>query len=169
MIALTHMAAGALAGYILSAGHPPETALLLTGISTLGALLPDIDVGTSKIAGFCRPAAYTIQFLFGHRGICHSLLLWAVLLLLWHRHHPNLALCNAAVACGILSHLILDLFNPSGIPLLWPIPIRIHLGIFRTGGLFDWILGILLTCAVLHLLTTNIFPSIAFLKGGIPI
>lgn len=48
---------------------------------------------------------------------------------------------------GELSHLFLDMLNPSGIPLLWPITRkRISLLPIQTGGKMDRVIGVLDLC-----------------------
>lgn len=48
---------------------------------------------------------------------------------------------------GELSHLFLDMLNPSGIPLLWPIiRKRISLLPIQTGGQMDRAISILALC-----------------------
>lgn len=161
MKGLTHLAAGALAGYALASTEPSQSQLLITGISAIGGLLPDIDIGTSKIARLCRPAAYTIQILFGHRGIFHSPLLWLVLSGIWFLSKLDQSFWILAAISGVGTHLMLDMFNPAGIPLFWPIPKHIHLAKFRSGGFLDFFLGLTLLGLLLFLLlgsTPHFFP-----------
>lgn len=151
----THIAAGTLAGLILSQAICPEQstqAIAVIAITAAGSIMPDIDVGTSKLGRRIPALSYTIQFLFGHRGIFHSLILWALPLLYLHISYPEYRLFVWSCGCGIATHLLLDMLNPAGIPLLWPWNKRIHLAEFQSGGLFDWLLGIALTVLTLSVL-----------------
>ncbi|MCB9358643.1 metal-dependent hydrolase [Candidatus Woesearchaeota archaeon] len=75
----------------------------------VGSLLPDIDKHTSFIGHKAKIFSFSLELLFRHRGIFHSL--WVVFLL-WF---INLELC-----LGYLSHLILDSINPKGVKFFWP-------------------------------------------------
>lgn len=86
---------------------------LITALVGFGALLPD------KIE---KPLGIKI---LKHRGISHWFLLWAVMCgafagdYFWiHSMEPLLALSGLALATGGLVHLMGDLPNPMGIPLV---------------------------------------------------
>lgn len=118
MLGITHAAVGAAVGLSVTDSLP------LTGLTVLGALLPDIDKGTS-ILGRYNPTS----FLIPHRTVTHSL----IFIILCYVISPVLAI-------GVLTHYILDMLNPAGIQLLFPIPIRIHfpiIGNFDSGGAAD--------------------------------
>lgn len=161
MMGPTHMAAGILAGYALTNTDTPQIQLLTCAVAAIGSLLPDIDLATSKISKVCRPAALAIQLLFGHRGVFHSPLLWAALTGLGYAAFPQYASLILAAACGIGTHLLLDMLNAKGIPLLWPITKHISLAKFRTYGLTDFLLFGILTATNLRLL----FPAILSFIG----
>lgn len=96
----------------------------------VGALLPDLDSPRSlltawQIAGVSplRPLARVIHRTFGHRGVLHSLLGWAIascgfaalcLLPSWN------GIGSFALSIGYLSHLIADSSTKTGIPFLYP-------------------------------------------------
>ena len=99
--------------------------------AVLGALIPDIDLTRSTISKICYPISQFIEDNFGHRTMTHSLIGWAVatavfgLLVeigVWIFPIPPQLITRwiAAFAIGYLSHLILDMFNPRGVNLLWP-------------------------------------------------
>jgi len=110
-----HMLAGALTGISLS-GNP-------AGIfaSAAGALLPDIDTSTSALG---RRLPFVSLVTGGHRGWTHSL---AGLVLF---SFPLLFIFGkdvaAAFAAGYLSHLLLDMLNPAGVRMLWPVPLTLR-------------------------------------------
>lgn len=109
---------------------------ILAAVAALGALLPDLDAAESKIKylglGGIKPfylPAQVIHRQFGHRGLTHSLLGWAlvaVMLLLvsvwsnpWWGWQPSLV-----IVCSYGSHLAADACTKSGIPFLYPRPKR---------------------------------------------
>lgn len=100
----------------------------------LGSLLPDIDHPTSTFSKkfFLLSLPYRIlQLIFGsfkatkdfvgHRGITHSAL-FALLFVVPIFFIQNIwvVLALMSVALGIVSHLIMDMLNPTGVPLLLP-------------------------------------------------
>lgn len=112
----------------------------------LGSLLPDIDHPNTRLGR----KYHFISRHCTHRGITHTLLFPALFTFLMYLtslfNSPSLGdskvACKAVdilvhivpasllfgLAIGWLSHVIADLFNPKGCPILWPIiPYRIHL------------------------------------------
>jgi membrane-bound metal-dependent hydrolase YbcI (DUF457 family) len=74
---------------------------------------------------------------------------------------------------GFLSHLFLDAFNPSGIPLFWPLPRAVRLAPLRfcpkSGSLADWAIMFLATFAFLYGLNAY-YPTIWYsLKAFLPV
>ena len=151
MMAPTHMAAGVLVGYGVGVytGQPFEQVALLAGLGALCALLPDIDHPNSLI----RKRTGVLGWLAGgwmkHRGITHTtpaviaVGLVAALLL------PTVA---ALVVFGAYaSHLLLDAFTRSGVPLAWPLtwgsvrllprPLQVRTGGWREGAFMLALLG----------------------------
>lgn len=104
----THLAAGIAAGYILS-GTP--AGMIAAGV---GALLPDLDTPHSML-GSKIPLLSVIGG--GHRGWMHSLIGLAVFSLPVYLYNPQ---AGYAVATGCITHLVLDMLNPSGVKLFWP-------------------------------------------------
>lgn len=133
----THIAAGA-ATAICLATSPVEGAAII-----VGSLLPDIDVGSSKLGRY-NPFAIIIP----HRGVTHSLLFTVLVGAIYK-----------PLAIGILTHLILDMLNPKGVSLLWPMPLKIHLpiiGNIDSGGIIDFlIMGILLIFIIYKITLTS--------------
>lgn len=133
----THLAAGLAAAGILYQQQPDIVfALCLTA----GSILPDIDKHTSMV-GRRVPV---IPLLLKHRGITHSLLVAAALFVIYK-----------PLGLGAALHLLLDMFNPEGIPLLWPLPKNFRIPVIHhlcpSGGIVDSILGAALWVAVAFL------------------
>lgn len=142
----THLSAGLAAGVALSlyAKIPPVEASVLTTLSGIGSLLPDLDVASSIIGRKLPITSRLANSLFGHRTVLHALLPWLTAFnLLWpvFAAVPLRWAIFAGAAIGIMSHLFLDMLNPSGIPLFWPLRSRLGFGLFRSGGAIDRMLG----------------------------
>ncbi len=155
----THLSAGLLLGTAMTSVAPiaallpigaPMTnvpnALAVIGAAGLGALLPDLDCCTSKLGRKVAPASLAIQLFIGHRTLFHAPLLFALKFL------PVYAMLWYAALLGVASHLLLDTFNAAGVPWLYPLKWKLHLAKFRSGGIVDNILGILLAAAFFILL-----------------
>jgi inner membrane protein len=129
----THLAAGLACAALIS----NASVYSIVGI-TVGSLLPDIDSPTS-ILGRNIPI---LPHLVKHRGLTHSLAFVVAMYLIC----PPLAI-------GCVLHIILDMLNPAGVSLLWPIPWKAKLPLvkFQSGGTFDKILGSLLWLLVVIL------------------
>jgi len=124
-------------------GTVAEAPLTTFGVAALAGLIPDLDNGRRGsvlhtrrrfflVAAFFSPTAWFTD----HRERSHSAIglgLFAALCLLYAFlisiifegvNFPFIYLL-AAVA-GYASHLVMDMFNKPGIPLLWPIPIPFY-------------------------------------------
>jgi len=108
--------------------------------AVFGALIPDIDLTRSTISKLCYPLSRFIEDNFGHRTMTHSLIGWGVATVVFGLligicveaiHELPLRGISAippqliprwiaAFSIGYFSHLILDMFNPRGVNLLWP-------------------------------------------------
>lgn len=134
MIGITHLCFGIMISQFLSLNQYQLIPVLI------GCLLPDIDNPKSLLGGMISGLSSKIYLKFDHRGFTHSLMFagiisWTALVipLLWY------------FVLGILSHLLLDMINPSGIELLWPFKIRIIIldGFIKCGSTYDAVLTIL--------------------------
>jgi membrane-bound metal-dependent hydrolase YbcI (DUF457 family) len=124
MIAPTHVSFGVLfAEFVFTClDVPPSGAALLA--AGIGALLPDVDTPKSSLGRLVALSA-SIERRFGHRQLTHSALFVGgcavacapLLLLRWWPAYLGLLL-------GIASHLLIDMANHSGVPLLYPYPGR---------------------------------------------
>lgn len=107
----------------LLVGFPAEGFLEIPfyyGGLVLGSLLPDIDHPQSYLGRRLTPLSVPIFKLFGHRGITHSFLSLSILgIILTESGYVNTYL-SGGILLGYLSHLIADMFTPTGIPLFYP-------------------------------------------------
>lgn len=127
----THFAAGLAAGLLITT---EPVAVLVSGVS---ALLPDIDIPTSKVGRASPIISNIINITFGHRGLFHSLLVAGLIYLLVLKFFPAYSIY---CLIGYLSHLLLDCLTPAGVPLLWPIPYRFRLPVIKTGSVMEIVL-----------------------------
>ncbi len=110
---------GALSSVLLQT-DPTQTALLMS-TCLIGSIFPDIDNPNSNFGQLTKPVSTLIgkiQKLEGkkayqHRGILHSLALYSCLLVASYIFFPFMT----GFFIGALSHLFLDMFNPSGVPV----------------------------------------------------
>lgn len=145
----THILGGAVAGMLctLILQSTGIQSVGLVGVSIAGSLFPDVDLCSSKAGSKAKPASFTINKLFGHRTLFHSPILYAALYLLWTHYFPNARIWAVAFAVGVASHILLDMFNKRGIPLLYPIKKTYHITSIKNGStgeiVFRVILGII--------------------------
>lgn len=150
---ITHALAGALIGRA-SAPRTPRPDALPTGrrifVGALAGLFPDIDV----LASHLSPLAY----LHHHRGITHSILLlplWTVLLALFFaalwRFRPGWRAYLGITACGLASHILLDLITAFGTMIFAPVS-DARYALSATFIIDLWFSGILLAALVASLL-----------------
>lgn len=123
-------------------GLTPSQTIIVTAAGALGSLLPDIDHPSSTFGKRIKPLSNLIGYVFGHRGITHSLIAVFVLstLLAERAHIPA---WGVGLIVGYLSHLLGDWLTPAGIPLFWPNKKRWSSPMpFRTGSLVEKLVGI---------------------------
>lgn len=108
-----------------------ELAMCL-GAAVVGSLFPDIDLHGSKMGHKAGAASWVIQFVFGHRTLFHSPLLMLIIYLGMAIFFPEYQTYTVFFLIGMGSHLLLDMCNKKGIPLLYPFPKRFHIASVRT-------------------------------------
>lgn len=154
MKAATHLAAGVSAGILLSSYlnySDIPSALPIIAAAGLGSLLPDIDICTSKLGSKAKPVSFMIQLFIGHRTLFHGALLYMVAGIFLFCGFPDYSNLWLGGLLGVATHLVLDMLNPAGVPLLWPLPVRFSLKLGKSGGLLDWILSIVFTATAIIL------------------
>ena len=126
---------------VLLAGYATPECL---AAAAFGGLLPDIDQPQSAL-GAKNPLARFLK----HRGFCHSLAFALLIYLFSTSVFSQQSSIAIALLIGILSHLLLDMFNRNGICLLWPLNgmVRIPLARIRTGSITEIVLRIALFAA----------------------
>lgn len=125
----THAAVGMAAGlaYAGMCGADVVGAVIGGAVSGIAAIMPDFDVVgiTGKV----------LKPLIGHRNASHSLVAVILVSLVCRALIPNLAVY---VALGYTTHVLLDMFNITGVGLLWPLYRgRVRVPLVRTGGALE--------------------------------
>ena len=126
----SHLAVGMASGLMLfgySKTLPvfafPNAGIIAPVGCIIGSVLPDIESPTSKIGRKLKPLSTIIYMLskpFGktgenHRGIFHDLGLAILLCFASYFYFPELF----GFWIGVLTHLVLDSMNPSGVPFFF--------------------------------------------------
>lgn len=135
----THIAAGLVAGSLYMQFNADIKTVYLTA-SVIGSLLPDIDEPKSYVGRKTKSTSSLIKFLFGHRGITHSILFMSILhlllFILFKYKNINISVLYL-FTIGYFSHLLVDFITKGGIPLLYPKKKRYKIPIFKVGGFLE--------------------------------
>ena len=131
-----HIVLGISAGLMASAGiykldpslaTPALVAASVFG-STIGSVLPDLDSDRSSVSSLAYisvPIGFISNFINeiisspNHRGFMHDITFWALVVGLCYKFLPLgwfVSMCGLFV--GVISHLVADAFNPSGVRIL---------------------------------------------------
>ncbi|MEG0261056.1 MAG: metal-dependent hydrolase [Lysinibacillus sp.] len=133
MLGNTHIVGGITAS-LAFAQIANESPFVLVGAGVVGALLPDICHGGSKIGRKLPISSKIVNKLFGHRSFTHSLLFLCCVALLMDAFVPYKSI-TVGLLLGMASHLILDMGTKQGIKLFFPIKIAVRFPLtIKTGG-----------------------------------
>lgn len=97
----------------------------------IGSFIPDLDLNKGKL-GRMVPGSRIVGFLFGHRGLFHSLFLGIILGIIVE------LLFNFGFVffIGFFSHVFLDGFTKRGVRLFYPLKFNIN-GNVKTNGIIE--------------------------------
>lgn len=182
MTGKTHAAAGTITGILLtdafltSASVNEEKdiplATVLITATIVGSIFPDIDMKKSLISQLLFPFRFgywMLEKIFGdkwfrHRGITHTLILPLILavIALIPSLNPYIYYICIGLIFGILSHLLLDMLNPVGVPLFGPISSKTFRLLpksfsITTGTIFENVFFVLLILVGSYLKFNDIF------------
>ena len=124
---------------------------IFAATASFGALLSDVDTNGTISHYPVFNLCHLFFKLFGvkHRGMTHSLPFDLVFFVLGVIMGKTLGtagfLIGAGITVGVFSHIILDMLNPAGVQLFFPLPMKISIGSIKTGGLGDFIVRIVLS------------------------
>lgn len=141
--------------------------LLTAGI---GSLLPDIDTKTSTISHKHKVVSFFSRLFFTHRGFTHSLTAWVILSLVLAVLAiliPCVMPAALGISIGYLSHIVLDMFNYAGVPLFYPMDLKISIGKSKSGGLLDKIICIVMFGVAVCLLFMHFQPYMSLIVSQI--
>lgn len=100
---------------------------IITVMSAVGSMLPDIDQKNSTIGKKHKVASTIISTFCTHRGLTHAPLLYILIFTLLFNLANTLSFGKTYIISGlfgffigIFSHLFLDIITHDGIPIAWP-------------------------------------------------
>lgn len=161
------------------------TAAMAFGANFIGGLFPDIDQPTSDLWDNFRGGEFVskvvCRFLGGHRHISHSLIgvgligfiLDKTLYALSSIILIDMRIVWWSFMIGVVSHLLMDMPTKEGIPLFWPLKLKIGIPPFRflriRSGHFveNFIIFPGFCLLILYLLFTNQVKVLDFLHNYI--
>lgn len=112
--------------------------IILVGAGVIGALLPDICHGGSKVGRTFPLVSKIINTLFGHRSFTHSLLFLILIATLLSLFVTNESVV-AGILVGVVSHFVLDMATKNGIKLMFPLKLTVRFPITtKTGGVVEY-------------------------------
>lgn len=135
-----------IAEYLPAISDTPEMRTLFVLGGMTGGVLPDIDCPNSYIGKLTVPVSTLIGKLqkksgktdYRHRGLLHDPAVYLIGLYLSYNVYPALA----GLFTGCLTHLLLDMFNPAGVPFLLGTK-HLRIAKFKSGSresiIFTWI------------------------------
>lgn len=122
-----------------------DNPLVLVGAGVIGALLPDICHGGSKIGRKFPIISKIVNTLFGHRSFTHSLLFLFLVGMLLHTFIPYESI-SLGILLGMASHVLLDMGTKKGVKLFFPVSISVRLPLTtKTGSKTERVVFMLLT------------------------
>lgn len=137
MMFQTHLLFSLLIGLYLMNYFPQK--YLFLGFLLLGSLLPDLDSPYSKLGRKVKPISGLIEFIFGHRGIFHSVIP-AILIFVVFYYIFDMYLIGVALCVGFVLHLIADGLTKEGVNFFYPFLKFRMSGFVKTGGFLEWML-----------------------------
>lgn len=128
----THILGGITASlaYAQVTDHDP---IIMVGAGIVGALLPDICHGGSKIGRKLPMMSKVINTFFGHRTFTHSLLFLVIVASVLNSFIPNDAV-KAGLLVGMVSHYVLDMATRQGIKLFFPLSMTVRFPVTTKTG-----------------------------------
>jgi inner membrane protein len=155
MTAGTHILAGILVATLLKLPVLP---------AAVGSIFPDIDVGKGL------PPPYKRNLLNSHRGITHHpvipLCLLVLVFFLRMKGFCSVSVYLLSFTVGYISHLLLDVLNPLGIPYKFSYYPRLTLKLMKTGKWGEIFVILLLISTLLAAVSVKDFQILGFSFDG---
>lgn len=153
MMYKTHAAFGFLFG-LLAASYVNINKYAFLAAVIFGSLFVDIDEDNSYIGRKAGFLSSVIEFLFGHRGIFHSLLM-ALLMFLGFYYFGYFEL-GLGFLVGYISHLMADALTLEGVRMFYPFSKYTARGFIKTGSLLEKIFFIIILLAIGYMIYLKI-------------
>lgn len=131
----THIAGGLALGYVVYNNmnfsfaniDNKSSFFIATAGLLVGSLISDIDTKKSYASNKAKPISFITSKLLKHRGYTHSIVgtlsmtLIVYFLLEYFGLKSNaINLFSISFMLGMISHILLDMFNPTGVELFYP-------------------------------------------------
>ncbi|ANU27319.1 metal-dependent hydrolase [Planococcus versutus] len=124
--------------------------VILVGASIIGAIIPDICHGGSKIGRTLPMLSKVINGLFGHRTFTHSLL-FLVLISFIMDAFISVEAISAGVLVGMASHIVLDMATKRGVKFFFPFKWTVRFPVTATtGGTSEYVVFALLSLLTVY-------------------
>lgn len=150
MMLRTHFLFGLLISLVFLHFFPNTNPYLFIPLVCFGSLIVDIDTSRSSVGRKARPFSWFLEIFFGHRGFLHSIAA-AFIFLLLTIYLIKINSIAFAPFLGYLSHIFLDAFTLSGVPLLKPFSERRLQGPIPTAGIAEYVILSLILAADIYL------------------
>ncbi len=158
MMLRTHFLFGILVSLLFLHLFPSPNAYIFISLVCLGSLVVDVDTSRSSVGRKTRPVSWFLELFFGHRGFFHSLTA-AIIIFLLSIYLISLSFYAFAPALGYLSHIFLDAFTMSGVPLFKPFSDRRIQGPISTGSFAEYIILFIILFLDVYLIFGLFFTS----------
>ena len=145
MLARTHLAFALLSGLFAIDHIDIHNKIAFFVFVLVGALIIDIDHPKSKLGRKIGFVSGFFRFLFGHRGLFHSIFFTLMISYLVYSYNHEYGI---ALFIGCLSHLFADGLTKQGINFLHPVS-KLHLsGFVETGGFLETVLFLVISLII---------------------
>ena len=149
MMFKTHLVLGLIAALLSIKYLNPSSWAVFGTLLVIASLAPDIDLSKSTIGRKFWPVSSAINFMFGHRGLIHTIfppLIAALALMI-----AGQGMLGIAFATGYMTHLLADAATVQGIMLFFPFSRTRASGPVRTGGMLEYGIFFLASAGLLTL------------------
>lgn len=153
MMYYTHLAFGILVSLVSLRFFDINNKILFFLIVILFSIFPDIDEKKSKIGRKNKILSRIINFIFGHRGLLHTMYLPLILFFIFYNLNKEI---GTAILLGYFSHLFMDALTKTGIRPLYPIINKKINWFFKTNSILEKILFLIIFFVDLYLLLNYI-------------
>ncbi|WBC28225.1 metal-dependent hydrolase [Bacillus subtilis] len=146
----THIVGGAAAAILAAQLMDMPDAPIVGVTGALGAIIPDICHGGSKIGRRLPLLSKITNLLFGHRTFTHSLLFLLIVCCIgFYNVSPERLHLFKGFVIGIGSHLLLDAATKNGIAFFYPLKRKIRLPFtISTGSVIEYLIFSALTIII---------------------